>query len=310
LALAQALDESMDGNPKIFSESLRDSPERIIDFYEQAGLDYEHWSPGFNMHLGFYRRGMNPFDREAMLEQMNLEVAKTLDLDANGESMLIDLGCGMGSIARSVARYYSRSVIKGITLVPSQVRIASELNANENLADRIEILRGDYVRLAMADDSADGVWAVESACYAQGDDKEDLIREMARVLKTGGRFVVADCFIKCPEQELSPIVRRCYRTACDDWALVEMPAVESFVAALRRHGFRDIMVEDISWRVAPSLAHAPLAVLTFVSKKLFAGQTLNRHSLSNLRASLAALVLGLSRSSFSYCLISGTLAEA
>jgi cyclopropane fatty-acyl-phospholipid synthase-like methyltransferase len=190
---------------------------------------------------GFYRQGMNPFNREAMLEQMNLEVAKALDLDVNGESMLIDLGCGMGSIARSVARYYSRSMIKGITLVPSQVRIASELNANENLADRIEVLRGDYVRLAMADRSADGAWAVESACYAQGHDKDDLIREMARVLKTGGRFVVADCFIKCPEQQLNTIVRRCYRTACDDWALVEMPEVDAFVAALRRHGFQDII---------------------------------------------------------------------
>ena len=32
-----------------------------------AGLDYEHWSRGLNMHLGSYQRGMNPFDREAML---------------------------------------------------------------------------------------------------------------------------------------------------------------------------------------------------------------------------------------------------
>jgi hypothetical protein len=126
LALAQALDESMDGKPENFLASRYATlPNASSIFMSRAGLDYEHWSPGFNMHLGFYRRGMNPFDREAMLEQMNLEVAKTLDLDVNGESMLIDLGCGMGSIARSVARYYSRSRIKGITLVPSQVRIAS-----------------------------------------------------------------------------------------------------------------------------------------------------------------------------------------
>ena len=134
----------MDGNlvslvraaERISSETLRDSPDRIIEFYEQAGLDYEHWSRGFNMHLGFYRRGLNPFDREAMLEEMNLEIAKRLELDVNGESMLLDLGCGMGSIARSVARYYSRSTVKGITLVPTQVRMASELNAQANLDGR------------------------------------------------------------------------------------------------------------------------------------------------------------------------------
>jgi hypothetical protein len=133
---------------------------------------------------------------------------------------------------------------------------------------------------------------------------------MARVLKTGGRFVVADCFIKCSERHLNSIVRRCYRMTCDDWALVEMPAVDAFVAALKRHGFRDIKVEDISWRVAPSLAHAPLAVLTFVGKKFMTGASLKRHSTNNLRASLLALLLGLSRSSFSYFLISGILAES
>ena len=43
--------------------------ERVIEFYEEASLDYGHWSRDFNMHLGFYRRGLNPFDREQMLEQ-------------------------------------------------------------------------------------------------------------------------------------------------------------------------------------------------------------------------------------------------
>src|SRR6187455_797634 len=83
------------------------SVERIIEFYEEAGVDYEHWSRGLNMHLGFYRRGMNPFDREAMLEQMNIEVAARLGVDAGSAAVLVDLGCGMGSIARSVAAYHS-----------------------------------------------------------------------------------------------------------------------------------------------------------------------------------------------------------
>jgi cyclopropane fatty-acyl-phospholipid synthase-like methyltransferase len=262
------------------------------------------------MHLGFYCRGTNPLDREAMLEQMNLEVAKRLNLDAEKEWLLVDLGCGMGSIARSVARKYPSSLIKGVTLAPSQVRIASEQNIKEDLSDRIEIVRGDYVRLPMAGRSADGVWTVESACYASGADKDDLIRETARLLKTGGRFVVADCFIKARERELNRVISRCYRTACDGWELAEMPALIPFVEALRRHGFRDIVVEDISWRVAPSLAHAPLAVLTFVIKKVLAGEPLNRHSVNNLKASLLAPLLGLNRSKFSYCLISGTLGRS
>lgn len=307
----------MDGNPnafarsavRVFSGPSLDSADRIIEFYEHAGWDYAHWSRALNMHLGFYRRGMNPFDRDAMLEQMNIEVARRLDVDPSRASLLLDLGCGMGSIARSVARYYPTSVVKGVSLVPSQVFIATELNAKHKLDDRIEILCGDYVALPIADRSADGVWAVESACYADGAGKHDLIGEVSRVLKTGGRLVVADCFIKCRARDLNPIVRRCYRTVCNGWALAEMPALDDFVAALERHGFRDIAVEDISWRVAPSLAHAPFAVLTFIIKKVLSGEPLGRHSVNNLKASLLALMLGLNRSKFSYCLISGTFGD-
>ena len=47
-------------------------------YYEEAGPDYAAWSPFFNMHFGFFRWGMNPLRREAMLEQMNHEVQTRL----------------------------------------------------------------------------------------------------------------------------------------------------------------------------------------------------------------------------------------
>jgi MPBQ/MSBQ methyltransferase len=43
-------------------------------YYEEAGPDYAAWSAAFNMHFGFFRWGMNPFRREAMLEEMNRQV--------------------------------------------------------------------------------------------------------------------------------------------------------------------------------------------------------------------------------------------
>jgi ubiquinone/menaquinone biosynthesis C-methylase UbiE len=281
------------------------SIERVIEFYEEAGADYLHWSKGFNMHLGFYRRGLNPFDREKMLEQMNLEIAARLQIDSVDKAFLIDLGCGAGAIARSVAKNYPKAIIKGVTITPSQVETATKLNARANLQKQIEIFKGDYAALPFEAGAADGVWAVESACYAEGAAKENLVREMARVLKTGGRFVVADCFIKQTEKKFNFLIEKCYRSACRNWALPEMPALESFVEALERQGFRDIVVEDISRRVAPSLFHAPFAVLGFIFKKFLAGEALKQQSINNLKASLLALALGSNRRKFSYCLISG-----
>lgn len=291
--------------PRVDNQPIS-SNERIIDFYREASLDYGHWSRDFNMHMGFYRRSLNPFAREKMLEQFNLEIAARLHLDAEAAAVLIDLGCGAGAISRTVARQFPLARIKGVTISPLQVAMAIKLNAKENLEKRIEITRGDYTKLAARGGAADGVWAVESACYADGAAKENLLSEMARVLKSGGRFVVADCFIKQPEKKIGALMEKCYAGLCRNWAFSELPALDCFVAALQRKGFRDITVEDISWRVAPSMAHAPFAVFTFLLKKLFAGEPLKPQSVSNLKASLLALAIGLNRSRFSYCLISGT----
>jgi len=298
----------MDGNLAALIQSIdadqRLPHDQVIEFYDEAGLDYAHWSPGLNMHIGFYRWGMNPFDRERMLEQINLEVAYRLQLNPDDRAFLIDLGCGMGAVARTVAKYYENALIKGVTISPSQVRIASEVNASKGLDRQIEILRADYAALPFRDGEADGVWALESACYAEGPAKENLVREMARVLKAGGRFVIADCFLIRPEKEFTPLLGKCYRAACRNWAVPEMCSLGLLVDMLERYGFY-VAIEDISWRAALSVAHAPFAVATFVLKKLLARETLGPQTFNNLKASLLAPVIGMSRSKFRYCLISG-----
>lgn len=283
------------------------STEKIIEFYEAAGTDYLHWSRGFNMHMGFYRWGLNPFDREKMLEQLNREIALRLQIDNEARNLLIDLGCGAGAVARSIAKTFPNASIKGVTISPSQVQTATRLNILENLQDQIEILKADFTDMPFEGNTADGVWAVESACYARGPDKENLVQEMARVLKNGGRFVIADCFVKQAEKPFNFLIERCYAAVCRNWALPEMPALVNFVGALERRGFVDICINDISWRVAPSLVHAPFAVFSFVIKKMLVGEPLKRQSINNLKASLLALPIGLNRSRFGYYLISGRL---
>lgn len=280
--------------------------EQIIRFYDEAGIDYEHWSKNFNMHFGYYRWGSNPFNREQMLEQMNAEVAHHLQLDSQKQEILIDMGCGVGATARHIAKKFSNAVIKGVTISPWQVQKAAEINTKAQLQNQVEVLNGDYTALPFDTGIADGAFAVESSCHAEGASKVRVIKEMARVLKPGGRFVVADCFIKRPEKPFNPIMNRCYQAICRNWFLPEMASLDSFVEELKANGMFDIEVEDISWRIAPSVAHAPFAVLTFICQKLFAGEKLNKRSVNNLKGSLLSLILGLNRSKFSYCIISGT----
>jgi hypothetical protein len=61
----------------------------LIAHYEQAGPDFAVWSPGFNVHFGFYRAGLNPFGRERMLNEMNRQVLERLRLTANRHDLIL-----------------------------------------------------------------------------------------------------------------------------------------------------------------------------------------------------------------------------
>ena len=100
-ALPSSVEYEFDDSDKI------SSIEQIIEFYDEATIDYEHWSKNCNMHLGFYRWGINPFDREKMLEQLNLEIGARLQISPNEKTILIDLGCGVGAVSRTIAKNYS-----------------------------------------------------------------------------------------------------------------------------------------------------------------------------------------------------------
>ncbi len=72
----------------------------MIDFYNEASEDYEFWSKDFNMHFGYFIPfKTNPLKRDRMLNQMNAQVIKRLNI-GNTKNRLIDLGCGMGGTMR------------------------------------------------------------------------------------------------------------------------------------------------------------------------------------------------------------------
>ncbi len=62
-------------------------------------------------------------------------------------------------------------------------------------ADRVCVIQGDYEDTILPRNSYDGVYALESSCHARGADKGALLAEAHRLLRSGGRLVVADGFL-------------------------------------------------------------------------------------------------------------------
>ncbi len=281
-----------------------DWQEDVVRYFEVAGPDYAAWSPQYNMHFGYYERGMNPLRREAMLERMNRVVFETLALAEDRPLAVADLGCGLGATARFVASRRPGVTVRGFTIVPWQVANGNRLTSAQGLGDRVALEVADFTATPCVAASVDAAYAVESACYAGGLDKADLIAELARILRPGGRLVVVDGFRK-HSRRFGPVLRWIYRTACRSWALREMADIHAFAAELRRQGFVDVEVREISWRVAPSFGHVPFLIVKFALGRLLRGDLgWKKERWHNLMGPFFGSLLGLRRRHFGYFLVS------
>jgi MPBQ/MSBQ methyltransferase len=214
---------------------------------------------------------MNPFDREPMLEQMNVEVLERLRIDPMTESRIVDLGCGLGATLRSLARWLPLASLTGVTRVPWQVEQARERNAATAQGDRIEVAKMDYEATPLASASFDAAYAVESACYAHGADKAAFLKEAKRLLRPGGRLVMVDGFLRS-SSHMHPMQRRIFDKLCECWVIESWGELDRVEAQLRLLGFRDIRVEECQFRVAPSVFHIPWVTMQFLLGDVLLGQ--------------------------------------
>lgn len=278
--------------------------QKIIEYYEEAGLDYAAWSPQFNMHFGYWKWGMNPFRLESMLDQMNQGVLDRLGLSNIPLPMVLDAGCGLATTSRYMARRRPDAFFYSVTVTPWQIHRAEKMNAEAGLTDQISLLQADYQDLPLADESFDSAFALESACYADGAGKKRFLGEMARVLRPGARLVVADGFLRSKRPLPWPFYG-IYCKCCNCWALEEFADIQSFTKEMKAAGFTNIQVEDISWNIAPSVAHIPKTTVKFYRDLLRRGESwhLSRERRNNVLAPLLGLLLGLARPLFTYCIV-------
>ena len=159
----------------------------IIQYYSEAGMDYQPWSRRLNMHFGYFRFGLNPFNRESLLDEMSRQVVTRLQLDHDAENQLVDLGCGVGASARYAVEHYPHLKVLGATIVPWQIEQAQRLTENHAHRDQLSFELMDYCNLPVADDHFDGAYAMESSCYDMG--KEFAYhRQISEALDVDGYF--------------------------------------------------------------------------------------------------------------------------
>lgn len=219
----------------------------VVRYYEDTWLDYRVlWTDSHSrgMHFGYFDGGVRT--HAEALTNTNRILADVAGLVA-GQSVL-DAGCGVGGSSCWLASNRDVHCV-GITPVPMQVKKARTLAAARGLEDRTTFVCGDYTRTPFPDCSFDAVWALESLCHAKN--KKRFYQEAARILRPGGRLVVAE-YMRSSRQ-LGGAGEAMLAEWCDGWCMPDLDTSEEHMASAAIAGFRSASVADFTFRVERSL---------------------------------------------------------
>jgi SAM-dependent methyltransferase len=171
------------------------------------------------------------------------EVALILDgLDVAGRAVL-DIGCGLGAGTFLIAERYAAKSVVGIDVEATVIEKATHEAARRGLDGRVRFQLVDPGPLPFADSQFDLIFSKDAIAHIPA--KDELARELFRVLGPGGVFAASD-WMSGADGPMSPGLER-YASLLGDHG-VGLASPDRYFAALRAAGFEQISYRNrIGW---------------------------------------------------------------
>ena len=223
---------------------LTDYHKSIVDYYKDTENAYkDSWdlNNSLSIHYGYWDKKVKSFPQSLLrMNEVMMEAAAIKSTD-----LVLDAGCGVGGGSIFLAASLGCKVT-GITLSERQMEQASANAQQKDLEKLVDFKVMDFCATDFPDASFDVVWGCESICYAE--DKQKFISEAWRLLKPGGRLVVADGFVTMSEFNERLVIRKWL----DGWQVKNLASPKRFENLLSLDGFVHVEYRNISKYVAHS----------------------------------------------------------
>jgi O-methyltransferase StaMB len=218
----------------------------LVPMSDEVGRLYDRFtSPslmpsGNNLHVGYWD---NP-DGEVSLGEATdrLTDMMTEKLKIGAGSHVLDVGCGIGGPGVRIARLTGARVT-GISVSQEQIRCANSLAESAGVAERVVFQRANAMKLPFPTQSFDAAIAIESFFHMP--DRGQVLAQICRSLRPGGRLVLTDSFERAPiPVAKQPTVNRFFNYSMATMAT--MVQAEDYPPLLRHAGLWFEEILDIS----------------------------------------------------------------
>lgn len=220
------------------------TPQQVGKYYDVTRDHYRYFwqmTKCRALHYGYWDDSTKNF-AEAM-SRINMELAAVAGV--THDMKILDAGCGEGGSMIWLSQHFKLE-INGITLSRKQVESIRQYVESHHLKG-VSVALMDYHQTDFPDRSFDVVWAIESPC--QSPNKPAFLREMYRLLKPGGKLVIADYFM-CENPHNKQLFYM--QQWAHSWTLESYATRSEFMQGAESTGFELKHERDITTHVLPS----------------------------------------------------------